>query len=113
MDTPFPSPMFFRVCVRSSSASAPTCSELTVAVQGQEPDIGLSMSLVLASRSLFGLGIFGLAIASGLVSGAPQLGAVAALGTTLGAAGMTMLAGGAAVGGARALGGGAIGRAHV
>src|SRR3546814_6134156 len=67
------------------------------------------MGLVLASLSLFGLGIFGPAIASGLVSGAPQLGAGAALGTTLGAAGMTMLAGGAAVGGARALGGGALG----
>src|SRR3546814_20717967 len=67
------------------------------------------MSLVFASLSLFGLGIFGPAIASGLVSGAPQLGAGAALGTTLGAAGMTMLAGGAAVGGARALGGGALG----
>src|SRR3546814_6163026 len=67
------------------------------------------MSLVLSSLSLFGLGIFGPAIASGLVSGAPQLGAGAALGTTLGAAGMTMLAGGAAVGGARALGGGALG----
>src|SRR3546814_907341 len=84
-------------------------AEFTDALQGQEPDIGQAMSLVLASLSLFGLGIFGPAIASGLVSGAPQLGAGAALGTTLGAAGMTMLAGGAAVGGARALGGGALG----
>ena len=84
-------------------------TEFTDALQGQEPDIGQAMSLVLASLSLFGLGIFGPSIASGLVSGAPQLGAGAALGTTLGAAGVTMLAGGATVGGARALGGAALG----
>ncbi len=84
-------------------------TEFTDALAGAEPDIGQAMSLVLASLSLFGLGIFGPAIASGLVSGAPQLGAGAALGTTVGAAGITMLAGGAAVGGARALGGAALG----
>lgn len=84
-------------------------AEFTDALQGREPDIGQAMSLVLASLSLFGLGIFGPAIASGLVSGAPQLGAGAALGTTVGAAGITMLAGGAGVGGARALGGAALG----
>ena len=84
-------------------------SELTDALNGQEPDIGQAMSLVLASLSLFGLGIFGPSIASGLVAGAPQLGAGAALGTAVGAAGVTMLAGGAAVGGARALGGAALG----
>ncbi|MGA1809496.1 P-type conjugative transfer protein TrbL [Sphingobium sp. WW5] len=84
-------------------------TEFTDALRGQEPDIGQAMSLVLASLSLFGLGIFGPAIASGLVSGAPQLGAGAALGTAVGAAGVTMLAGGAAVGGARALGGAALG----
>lgn len=84
-------------------------TEFTDALQGQEPDIGQAMSLVLASLALFGLGIFGPAIASGLVSGAPQLGAGAALGTTVGAAGMTMLAGGAAAGGARAVGGAALG----
>lgn len=84
-------------------------AEFTDALQGQEPDIGQAMSLVLASLSLFGLGIFGPAIASGLVSGAPQLGAGAALGTAVGAAGITMLAGGAAVGGARAVGGAALG----
>jgi len=84
-------------------------AEFTDALQGQEPDVGQAMSLVLASLSLFGLGIFGPAIASGLVSGAPQLGAGAALGTAVGAAGVTMLAGGAAVGGARALGGAALG----
>ncbi|MCC2977115.1 P-type conjugative transfer protein TrbL [Sphingomonas sp. PL-96] len=84
-------------------------AEFTDALQGREPDIGQTMSLVLASLALFGLGIFGPSIASGLVAGAPQLGAGAALGTTVGAAGVTMLAGGAAVGGARALGGAALG----
>jgi type IV secretion system protein TrbL len=84
-------------------------TEFTNALQGQEPDIAQAMSLTLASLTIFGLGIFGPGIASGLVSGAPQLGAGAALGTTVGAAGITMLAGGAAVGGARALGGAALG----
>ena len=84
-------------------------TEFTDALAGAEPDIGQAMSLVLASLSLFGLGIFGPAIGSGLVSGAPQLGAGAALGTAVGAAGVTMLAGGAAAGGARALGGAALG----
>lgn len=83
--------------------------EFTGALQGQEPDIGQAMSLVLAALSLFGLGIFGPSIASGLVSGAPQLGAGAALGTAAGAAGIAMVAGSAGIGGARALGGAAVG----
>ena len=50
--------------------------------QGQQTEPGMdAMSLALASLSLFGLGIFGPGIATGLVSGAPQLGAGAALGT--------------------------------
>jgi type IV secretion system protein TrbL len=84
-------------------------AEFTTALQGQEPDIGQAMSLVLASLALFGLGIFGPGVASGVVAGAPQLGAGAALGTAIGAAGITMLAGGAAMGAARAIGGGALG----
>lgn len=84
-------------------------AEFTQALHGQEPDIGQAMSLVLASLSLFGLGIFGPSIASGLVSGAPQLGAGAALGSAVGAGGIAMLAGGAAAGGARALAGAALG----
>ena len=83
--------------------------EFTTAIQGQEPDIGHALSLVLASLTLFGLGIFGPGIASGLVSGAPQLGAGAALGTTAGAVGIAALGGGAAVGGVRALGGATLG----
>jgi len=84
-------------------------TEFTEALNGAEPDIAQAMSLVLASLSLFGLGIFGPSIASGLVAGAPQLGAGAALGTAVGAAGITMAAGGAAAGGARAMGGAALG----
>ncbi|MBP6030059.1 MAG: P-type conjugative transfer protein TrbL [Sphingobium sp.] len=84
-------------------------TQFTTALQGQEPDVGQAMSLVLASLALFGLGIFGPTIASGLVAGAPQLGAGAALGTTVGSAGVAMLGGGATMGAARMLGGGALG----
>lgn len=84
-------------------------TQFTAALQGQEPDIGQAMSLVLASLALFGLGIFGPGIASGLVAGAPQLGAGAALGTTIGAAAVPLIAGGAGMGAARAIGGGALG----
>ncbi|MBS88579.1 MAG: P-type conjugative transfer protein TrbL [Sphingobium sp.] len=83
--------------------------EFTAALRGQEPDIGQAMSLVLASLTLFGLGIFGPGIASGLVAGAPQLGAGAAVGTTVSAAGIVALGGGAAMGAARAAGGAALG----
>jgi type IV secretion system protein TrbL len=67
------------------------------------------MSLTLGALSLFGLGIFGPSIASGLVAGAPQLGAGAAVGTAIGAAGVVALGGGAAMGAARAVGGAALG----
>lgn len=79
-------------------------SAFTSAAQGQEPNLAGAMSLVLASITLFGLGIFGPAIATGLVSGAPQLGAGAAIGTAGAVAGAAMLTGGAALGGARLLG---------
>ena len=80
-------------------------SQMTTALQGQEPDIGQAMSLVLASLSLFGLGIFGPGIASGLVSGAPQLGAGAAMGTAMAAAGIAALGAGAGMAVARGIGG--------
>lgn len=83
-------------------------SEFTSTLQGQEPDIVKALSLVLASLTLFGLGIFGPGIASGLVSGAPQLGAGAAVGTALGAAGVAALGDGAVLGAAGAVGGGAL-----
>ncbi len=80
-------------------------STFTGAAQGQEPSLAEAMSLVLAAITLLGLGIFGPAIATGLVAGAPQLGAGAAIGTVGAAAGAMMLTGAAAVGGARLLGG--------
>jgi type IV secretion system protein TrbL len=78
-------------------------ADFTTALQGQEPDLKQAMSLVLAAITLFGIGIFGPGIASGLVSGAPQLGAGAAIGTAGGLAAGAALAGGAVAGGARML----------
>jgi type IV secretion system protein TrbL len=63
---------------------------------GAEPSIDHALVIMLASLTLLGLGIFGPGIATGLVSGAPQLGAGAAAGTALGAAGLAV-AGGAAI----------------
>ncbi|WP_430292936.1 P-type conjugative transfer protein TrbL [Pseudomonas sp. B1-22] len=60
-----------------------------------EPSIDHALVVMLAALALLGLGIFGPGIATGLVSGAPQLGAGAAAGTALGVAGMA--AGAAAV----------------
>ena len=67
-----------------------------------------AMSMVLGALALLGLGIFGPGIASGLVSGAPQLGAGAALGTAGAAAGATLLVGGAALSGVGAVAGGGL-----
>ncbi|HLG86852.1 MAG TPA: P-type conjugative transfer protein TrbL, partial [Alphaproteobacteria bacterium] len=63
---------------------------------GTQPTIDEALALVLAAAAMLGLGIFGPAIASGLVSGAPQLGAGAAIGTAGAIAGGALLAGGAA-----------------
>lgn len=76
---------------------------------GQEPDLAQAMSLVLASLAIFGLGIFGPGIASGLVSGAPQLGAGAVVGTTAAAAGTLAIGGAAAASAARSAGAGTLG----
>lgn len=84
-------------------------ADFTSALDGEQPDIGQAMSLVLAALTLLGLGIFGPSVASGLVAGAPQLGAGAAVGAVAGAAGATALAGGAAFGAARLAGGAALG----
>jgi type IV secretion system protein TrbL len=54
------------------------------------------MAVVLAALSLVGLGIFGPGIASGLVSGGPQLGAGAAVSTGLAVGGAALATGGAA-----------------
>lgn len=77
--------------------------EFTAGFGGAQPTIEDAMAVVLAALSLLGLGIFGPGIANGLISGGPQLGAGAAVGTGL-------AAGGAVVGGAAAarLGAGAL-----
>ena len=82
--------------------------EFVGALGGQEPDLGQAMSLVLASLALLGLGIFGPAIATGLVAGAPQLGAGAAVGTAAAGLGTIVVGGGAALAGGRAAGGAAL-----
>ncbi|RWR05007.1 P-type conjugative transfer protein TrbL [Paenirhodobacter populi] len=85
-------------------------SQFTAGFGGATPTIDDAMAIVLAALSLLGLGIFGPGIASGLVSGGPQLGAGAAVGTGL-AVGAALAAGGAAglavKGGAAAMSGGA------
>ena len=67
------------------------------------PTIGDAMTIVLAALTLLGLSLFGPGIASGLVSGGPQLGAGAAVGTSLAAGGLAAAgvgAGALAAGGA-------------
>ena len=58
-------------------------SQFTNSFGGSQPTVEQALSVVLAALSLLGLGIFGPGIATGLVSGAPQLGAGAAVGTGL------------------------------
>jgi type IV secretion system protein TrbL len=86
-------------------------SQFTQGFGGQTPSIDDAMAVVLAALSLVGLGIFGPGIANGLVSGGPQLGAGAAVGTGLAVGGAALAAGGGAMlaskGGAAALSGGA------
>ncbi len=65
---------------------------------GQTLTIDNALATMLASLALLGLGIYGPGIATGLVSGAPQLGAGAAAGTALAAGGVAVAAGAAAVG---------------
>lgn len=78
------------------------------ALGGQDPTLSSAMTLVLAALSLFGLGIFGPGVASGLVSGGPQLGAGAAIGATGALIGGAALGGAAAMGAARAVTGGGL-----
>jgi type IV secretion system protein TrbL len=82
--------------------------EFTGALQGREPDLVSTMSMVLAAVALFGLGIFGPAVAAGLAAGAPQLGAGAAVGSVGALAGGAAVAGGGLIGGARLAAGGSM-----
>ncbi|UPG87281.1 P-type conjugative transfer protein TrbL [Luteibacter aegosomatis] len=63
-----------------------------------EPSIDHALVVMLASLSLLALGIYGPGIATGLVSGAPQLGAGAMAGAAVGAVGTGVAIGAAATG---------------
>jgi type IV secretion system protein TrbL len=89
-------------------------SEFTAAIGPGQPNLETVLALALASLTLLGLSIFGPGIASGLVSGAPQLGAGAAVGTGLMVGGMAMAGAAAAqlaAGGGASLAAGAAGAA--
>jgi type IV secretion system protein TrbL len=87
-----------------TSAFAPPASDPDMIVPITLKD---AASIMLGSMALLALGIFGPGIATGLVSGAPQLGAGAAVGT-MAAVGAGALAGGAIAGaGIRGVGKGA------
>src|SRR6202042_2420856 len=81
--------------------------QFTAGFGGNQPTIENAMAMVLAALSLLGLGIFGPGIANGIVSGGPQLGAGAAIGTGLAAGGM-VAAGVAGAGLAAGAAGGAL-----
>ncbi|MDN7669580.1 P-type conjugative transfer protein TrbL [Burkholderia vietnamiensis] len=67
-------------------------------VHPDEPSIDHALVVMLASLALLALGIYGPGIATGLVSGAPQLGAGAMAGAAVGAAGTAVAIGAAATG---------------
>jgi len=82
--------------------------QFTTSYGDSVPTVGQATSVVLASLAIVGLSIYGGSIANGLISGAPQLGAGAAVGTGMAVAGMGAAAVAApaaiASGGAAALG---------
>jgi len=63
-----------------------------------DPSIDHALVVMLASLAMLALGIYGPGIATGLVSGAPQLGAGAMAGAAVGAAGTAVAIGAAATG---------------
>ncbi|SAI72757.1 conjugal transfer protein TrbL [Bordetella ansorpii] len=67
-------------------------------VHPDDPSIDHALVVMLASLALLALGIFGPGIATGLVSGAPQLGAGAMAGAAVGAVGTGVAIGAAATG---------------
>jgi type IV secretion system protein TrbL len=79
-------------------------SEFTNASAGQ-PTLEEVLAMALAALTLLGLSIFGPGVASGLVSGAPQLGVGAAVGTGMVVGGLAMAGAGAAQMAARAAAG--------
>src|SRR5215471_17621227 len=87
-------------------------SQFTAGFGGNQPTIDSAMALVLGALSLLGLGIFGPAFANGIVSGGPQLGAGAAVGTGLAAGGVVAAGAGLAAGGVGLAGGALAGAAR-
>jgi type IV secretion system protein TrbL len=63
---------------------------------GAQPTLDQVLAIALGALSLLGLGIFGPGIASGLVAGAPHLGAGAAVGTAMAVGGAAMAGAGVA-----------------
>lgn len=88
-------------------------SQFTAGFAGNQPTIEDAMSLVLAALALLGLGIFGPGIANGIVSGGPQLGAGAAVGTGIAAGGIVAAGAAGASMGAGAIAGAARGSASI
>jgi type IV secretion system protein TrbL len=84
-------------------------ADFTSAVTGGEVSTEQAVSLMLASLALFGLAIFGPGIASGLIAGAPQLGAGSVVGTAALAAGGLAMGGAGAVAATRGLAGAGLG----
>jgi type IV secretion system protein TrbL len=76
------------------------------------PTISDALTLILAALSLLGLTIFAPGIANGLISGGPQLGAGAAVGTGLAVAGIGAAGAALAAGGLGAAGGAIAGTAR-
>ena len=87
-------------------------AQFTAGFGGNQPTIDNAMALVLGALSLLGLGIFGPGIANGIVSGGPQLGAGAAVGTGLAAGGAVVAGAGIAAGGVGLAGGAIMGTAR-
>ena len=87
-------------------------AQFTAGFGGNQPTVDNAMALVLGALSLLGLGIFGPGIANGIVSGGPQLGAGAAVGTGLAAGGAIVAGAGLAAGGAGLAGGALVGGAR-
>jgi type IV secretion system protein TrbL len=87
-------------------------AQFTSGFGGIQPTIDQAMALVLGALSLLGLGIFGPGIANGIVSGGPQLGAGAAVGTGLAAGGALVAGAGLAAGGVGLAGGALLGGAR-
>lgn len=87
-------------------------TQFTAGFGGNQPTIDSAMALVLGALSLLGLGIFGPGIANGIVSGGPQLGAGAAVGTGAAAGGAIVAGAGLAAGGVGLAGGALAGGAR-